>query len=370
MGPSLSRERDGLRRRRIAALGGRLAPGGDRALDHRARRRARPASRSPPSAARLRGLPNVAVSTRARVEEVARELDYRADPGGVATGGRSQPRRRRRRAADQLVVLLQRRRRRRGGLRRGRLRPAGPDRAERRRRGARRSTTATRLDRRVDGLIFVEVALDERRTSTTSAAAGSASSPSARRPTRFPSVQRRQRRHRPDRRRPPRSASATGASASSAARPRSPTYFDVPGQRIDGAEQALAAAGLRARSLTSSAPASSPSRAATRPRSSCSPATSRPTAIFALSDEMAFGAVIAARELGLDDPRRRVARRRRRSRGRRGDRPDDRAPARRRARGARRPRAAAPARRRRPTRPIEHRVGDVELVVRASTGPR
>ena len=28
----------------------------------------------------LRGLPNVAVSTRARVEEVARELNYRADP--------------------------------------------------------------------------------------------------------------------------------------------------------------------------------------------------------------------------------------------------------------------------------------------------
>ena len=28
----------------------------------------------------LRGLPNVAVATRARVEEVARELNYRADP--------------------------------------------------------------------------------------------------------------------------------------------------------------------------------------------------------------------------------------------------------------------------------------------------
>ena len=175
----------------------------------------------------------------------------------------------------------------------------------------------------------------------------------------------RQRGHRPDRGAPP-----PRARPPPHRHPRRPgrgarRTSTSPASASPGAERALAAPGSTS-TPTSSPTASSPSRAGTRPRSTCSHGDDRPTAIFALSDEMAFGAFVAARELGLDDPRRRLAGRRRRPRGRPGARPDHGPPARRRARGARRPRAAAPAGRRAGRR-RRAPVGDVELVVRTST---
>ena len=86
------------------------------------------------------------------------------------------------------------------------------------------------------------------------------------------------------------------------AQAEAPAYFDVPGQRIAGAE-----AGARRRRAASSIAelvgtgeftvegGHQAGAAAARP-------ADRPTAIFALSDEMAFGAVIAARDLGLAIP--------------------------------------------------------------------
>jgi DNA-binding LacI/PurR family transcriptional regulator len=80
-----------------------------------------------------------------------------------------------------------------------------------------------------------------------------------------------------------------------------PVHFDVPGQRIEGARLALAAVGERLdpRLIASGQfTVDGGHRAATallRRRQ-------RPTALFALSDEMAFGALLAARDLGLDIP--------------------------------------------------------------------
>ncbi len=80
-----------------------------------------------------------------------------------------------------------------------------------------------------------------------------------------------------------------------------PDYVDVPGQRIQGAELALAAAGLELdRDLV--APGEFTVEGGHQAALALLSRADRPTAIFALSDEMAFGAVIAARELDLDIP--------------------------------------------------------------------
>ena len=85
------------------------------------------------------------------------------------------------------------------------------------------------------------------------------------------------------------------------AQAEAPAYFDVPGQRIAGVEEALADAGLRfdaellgTGEFTVEGGHQAGLQLLSRP--------DRPTAIFALSDEMAFGAVIAARDLGLAIP--------------------------------------------------------------------
>ena len=78
--------------------------------------------------------------------------------------------------------------------------------------------------------------------------------------------------------------------------------FHIPTQRRQGFEQALADAGIPSARRCSSPPTSR-SRAASAPRSSCSGSPGgRPTAIFAASDEMAIGALLAARELGYRVP--------------------------------------------------------------------
>ena len=94
-----------------------------------------------------------------------------------------------------------------------------------------------------------------------------------------------------------------------------PAYFDVPGaahrRRAPVAGRALVSSSTRRSSPTGS----SPSTAATRRSLELLDRSDRPSAIFALSDEMAFGAVLAARDLGLDVPGDVSADRRRRSRG-------------------------------------------------------
>ena len=75
----------------------------------------------------------------------------------------------------------------------------------------------------------------------------------------------------------------------------------MPGQRIQGAEQALAAAGLDLdRDLI--APGEFTVEGGHQAALALLARDDRPTAIFALSDEMAFGALLAARELDLDIP--------------------------------------------------------------------
>jgi DNA-binding LacI/PurR family transcriptional regulator len=246
----------------------------------------------------LRGLPNVAVSTRARVEEVARELKYRPDPAAsrlaagrshaiavvvplinswyfsnVVAGAEAVC------AEDgyDLLVLT------------------APNEATRRQ----AVDTAAGLDRRVDGLIFVEVGLDDddvadlatRRLGVVTIGQET---------TGFPSV-------RVDNVTIGRMAvehlialghrriGVLGAQA------EAPAHFDVPGQRIAGAAEALADAGLRldddligTGEFTVEGGHEAGRELLSRPN--------RPTAIFALSDEMAFGAVIAARDLGLAIP--------------------------------------------------------------------
>jgi DNA-binding LacI/PurR family transcriptional regulator len=246
----------------------------------------------------LRGLPNVAVSTRARVEEVARELNYRADPAAsrlaagrgrtvavvvphinswyfanVVAGAEAVC------TADcyDLLVLTA---------------PNGVAREH-------AVAIAGGLERRVDGLIFVEVALSAADVAELT-----------RRPLgvvtigqqvgEFPSV-------RIDNRAIGRMAGEHLISLGHerigviGAQAEVPDHFDVPGERIAGATDALAAAGLTLDAdlvVTGDFTVEGGHRAALellRQRD-------RPTAILALSDEMAFGAFIAARQLDLAVP--------------------------------------------------------------------
>ena len=246
----------------------------------------------------LRGLPNVAAATRARVQEVARQLDYRADTaasrpaagrtdtvavvvpminswyfsnvvaGAEAVCAES--------GYDLLVVSA----------------PTAATRHE-------VIATVEALHRRVDGVIFAEVPLaveeveDLRHRRLGVVTIGQA--------TRiYPAV-------RIDNRRigemavghlldlGHRHIGILGGQA------EDPAHSDVPGRRIDGARAALAAAGVQ---LDPTLVASGEftvdgGRQATLELLSRS---DPPTAIFALSDEMAFGAVLAARELGVDIP--------------------------------------------------------------------
>jgi DNA-binding LacI/PurR family transcriptional regulator len=246
----------------------------------------------------LRGLPNVATSTRARVEEVARELNYRADPtasrlaagrgrtiavvvphinswyfANVVAGAEAVC------AADGYDLLV--------------LTAPNVDAREH------AVAIAGGLDRRVDGLIFVEVALSatdvgelERRplgVVTIGQQVGD-----------FPAVcidnraiGRLALEHLVDLGH--RRVGVLGAQA------EAPAHFDVPGQRIAGAAGALAAAGLRldpALVGTGEFTVEGGHRAAL----DLLERAGRPTAIFALSDEMAFGAFIAARQLELAIP--------------------------------------------------------------------
>jgi LacI family transcriptional regulator, repressor for deo operon, udp, cdd, tsx, nupC, and nupG len=246
----------------------------------------------------LRGLPNVAVSTRARVEEVARALNYRADPAAsrlaagrsrtiaivvplinswyfasVVAGAEAVC------AEDGYDLLIL----------------TAPNPASRHK----VVTTANALDRRVDGLIFVEVAvtnkdvvdLGQRRLAVVTVGQETDVCSSVR----IDNI-------------------AIGRIAAEhlvalgherigilGGQAEEPDYFDVPGQRIQGAEKALAAAGLqldRARI----APGDFTVEGGHQAAHELLARDDRPTAIFALSDEMAFGAVIAARELDLDIP--------------------------------------------------------------------
>jgi len=246
----------------------------------------------------LRGLPNVAVSTRSRVEEVAKELNYRADPAASRlAAGRS------RTIAivvpminswyfsnvvagaeavcaevgyDLLILTA-------------------PD-AEARRKVV---TTAAVLDRRVDGLIFVEVALPpgelvelgRHRLGVVTVGQETVAFPSVR----VDNV-------------------AVGETAVChlvelghrrigvvGAQAEEPACFDVPGQRIVGVERALASVGEaleRDLVVNGEFTVDGGHQAARQLLTGTRP----PTAIFALSDEMAFGALVAARQLGVDVP--------------------------------------------------------------------
>ncbi len=246
----------------------------------------------------LRGLPNVATTTRARVEEAARGLNYRPDPNAsrLATG--------RSRsvaiavpfinswyfanvvagaeavcadAGYDLVVL------------------AAPSPATR----SEAVAGAQGLDRRVDGMLFVEVALGDAdiaelaRHGLAVVTIGQHTGP-------FPSIGvdnveigrlavghlvELGHRH-------------IGVLAGQA---EDPTHFDVPGERVEGARQALAAAGseLDRRDL---APGQFTVEGGYRAATELLGRPDRPTALFALSDEMALGALLAAADLGLDVP--------------------------------------------------------------------
>jgi DNA-binding LacI/PurR family transcriptional regulator len=246
----------------------------------------------------LRGLPNVATSTRARVEEVARGLNYRPDPNAarLATGrsrtvaivvpfinswyfanviaGAEAV------CADggyDLLVLTS---------------PSPATRAE---------TVAgpIGLDRRVDGLIFVEVALADADLAEFDRL-GVGVVTVGQRTAGFPSISI--------------DNVAIGRMAVDhlvalghtrvgvlAGHAEDPVHFDVPGERIEGARQALAAAG---RELDPGliAPGQFTVDGGHRAASALLARDDRPTALFALSDEMAFGALLAARDLGLDIP--------------------------------------------------------------------
>ena len=86
------------------------------------------------------------------------------------------------------------------------------------------------------------------------------------------------------------------------AQAEAPAYFDVPGQRIAGAAAALADAGLRLEAELIGTGEFTVEGGHEAARAAALSRADRPTAIFALSDEMAFGAVIAARDLGLAIP--------------------------------------------------------------------
>jgi LacI family repressor for deo operon, udp, cdd, tsx, nupC, and nupG len=242
----------------------------------------------------LRGLPNVAVPTRVRVETAARELDYRPDPhasrlaagrsrcvavvvpfinswyfanviAGVeaicADGG-----------YDVLVVTA----------------PAPAAREV--------SVPTFGLDRRVDGMIFVEVALDEDEIDALERLALGVVT-IGQRTTPFASVS-------VDNVEVGRMAVAhlvelghtrIGILAGQA---EDPINFDVPGDRIAGARVALG----HEIDADLIAPGQFTVEGGRRAASTLLSVRPLPTAIFALSDEMAFGAVIAARELAIDIP--------------------------------------------------------------------
>jgi LacI family repressor for deo operon, udp, cdd, tsx, nupC, and nupG len=246
----------------------------------------------------LRGLPNVAVSTRARVEEAARVLNYRADPAASRlAAGRS-------RTIAIVVphinswyfsnvvsgaeaVCAE------GGY--DLLILTAPDPASRHK----AVVTANALDRRVDGLIFVEIALSDadvadlggRRLAVVTVGQHTAACSSVQ----IDNV-------------------AIGRIAVAhlvalghrrigilGGQAEEPHFFDVPGQRIQGAEQALAANGLALdRGLIAAGDFTV--EGGHEAAHQLLAGKTRPSAIFALSDEMAFGAFIAARELGLDIP--------------------------------------------------------------------
>jgi DNA-binding LacI/PurR family transcriptional regulator len=246
----------------------------------------------------LRGLPNVAVSTRARVQEVARELNYRADPAAsrlaagrsrtiaivvplinswyfanVVAGAEAVC------AEDGYDLLIL----------------TAPNPSSRHK----VVTTANALDRRVDGLIFVEVAvtnrdiavLGQRRLAVVTVGQETDACSSVRTDN-----------------------LAIGQIAVEhlvslghervgilGGQAEEPNVFDVPGQRIAGADEALRAAGSKLdRDLI--APGDFTVEGGHRAAHDLLARPDRPTAIFALSDEMAFGAFIAARELDLDIP--------------------------------------------------------------------
>ena len=78
--------------------------------------------------------------------------------------------------------------------------------------------------------------------------------------------------------------------------------FHIPTRRRQGFELALADAGIPAATHCTSR-RTSRSKAGSARRSSCSASRARrPSAIFAASDEMAIGALLAARELGYRVP--------------------------------------------------------------------
>jgi LacI family repressor for deo operon, udp, cdd, tsx, nupC, and nupG len=246
----------------------------------------------------LRGLPNVAVATRARVEQVAQELNYRADPAAsrLAAG-------RTRTVAlvvpminswyfsnvvagaeavcaetgyDLLVVSA----------------PTTASRHE-------VIATVEALHRRVDGMIFVEVPLSaaevedlrHRRLGVVTIGQETGA---------YPALSIDNVRigeiavgylielgHR--------RIGILGAQA------EDPAFFDVPALRIDGARAVFARLGVDV-DPTLIASGEFTVDGGHQATLQLLAQSDRPTAIFALSDEMAFGALLAAREAGVDVP--------------------------------------------------------------------
>jgi len=247
----------------------------------------------------LRGLPNVAVTTRARVEAAARDLNYRPDrhASRLAAGRRS-------RSVAVVVpfinswyfanviagveaVCAD------GGY--DLLVLTAPSPAAR----AMNLVDAFGLDRRIDGMIFVEVALDEAdveeltRLRLAVVTIGQRTRP-------FPSVNI--------------DNVAVGRTAAQhlielghsrigvlAGQAEDPVNFNVPDDRIAGARDAIVAAGLEL-DPDLIVPGQFTVEGGRRAAGTLLARTPMPTALLALSDEMAFGAVIAARELGIDIP--------------------------------------------------------------------
>jgi LacI family transcriptional regulator, repressor for deo operon, udp, cdd, tsx, nupC, and nupG len=246
----------------------------------------------------LRGLPNVAVATRARVEEAARELNYRADPAASRlAAGRS------RTIAvvvpqinswyfsnvvagaeavcaedgyDLLVVTASHRTSREDVI-----------------------ATAEDLHRRVDGMIFVEVTLApddvetlrRRHLGVVTVGHATGAYPSVRIDNVQIGVMAADHLLRLGHRR----IGIIGDQA------EDPAWFDVPGERIAGAAGAMGGHGVELDpslvaegEFTVDGGHDAALTILRRPE--------RPSAIFALSDEMAFGALVAARELHLRVP--------------------------------------------------------------------
>ncbi len=246
----------------------------------------------------LRGLPNVAVATRTKVEEAARELNYRADPAASRlAAGRSHTI-----AAvvplinswyfsnvvagaeavcaedgyDLLVV-------------------SAPTRATRHEVIA----TVDALHRRVDGMIFVEMPLGtaevddlrHRRLGVVTIGQDTGAYPAVRiDDVRIGEMAVEHLLDLGHRR-----IGILGAQSDD------PAYFDVPTRRIDGARRSVAAAGL-VLDPTLIAHGEFTVDGGHQASLELLDRTDRPTAIFALSDEMAFGAMLAAKDLGLDVP--------------------------------------------------------------------